>query len=66
MKRVTINNHNAFWDSLRIANDFDEDMDDLIQRDPYENFHGRRSDKEINKTLAILDELENEQKGGIQ
>lgn len=56
---LTIAEHQAFREALNqpVAED---DFDDLIEVDPHDfNPPSRRSDRELNRMLSILDSIEN-------
>ena len=55
---VTINEHALFLDSLLTPQDLDE-IDELMQLDPYAGDPpSKRSDKETDRLLSILDSLD--------
>ena len=65
-KRVTVEGHEDFRHSLLTDGDLDEidEIDDLLEVDPFiPNPPSRRSDRELARVLAILDNL---QTGGIK
>jgi hypothetical protein len=56
--RITVARHAAFQKSLTNREAFDEDIDDLIEIDPYvSGTSNRRSDKELGKILDLIDNL---------
>jgi hypothetical protein len=63
-RRISVNEHQAFRESLTTNREDDEDFDDLIEIDPYvSGTSSRRSDKELNRMLALIDSLPISQPG---
>jgi hypothetical protein len=66
-RRLTVEAHHDWRESLSESRPFDEidlECDDMTIVDPYEiHAPSRRSDKEINRLLSILDSLETSNTG---
>jgi hypothetical protein len=57
-RRISVNEHHAFRESISTNREDEHDFDDIIEIDPYvSGTSSRRSDKELNRMLAIIDSL---------
>lgn len=58
-RKISIEDHRDWQHSLLTPADEDDIFDDLLEVDPYvPNAPSRRSDKELARVLAILDNLQ--------
>jgi hypothetical protein len=57
--RITVDRHAAFQKSLTTRETFDDDIDDLIEIDPFNGDPpSKRKDKDVGRLLGLLDSLE--------